>query len=513
MVVNEGSLLGAYFQQRAKGVLGNIQRVGMRSFRRSHLQQELESKEQEKATLINERAQLFVKWDEIRGMNPVAAPSDAGDNNALPTPVQHHQDIVDCLKRMEEKDALKKQKTITRKLINLNGGKIRLPQEHDKYINLTTYTPSPEEEDILKKGLNCHFISRPRPLNKRMEIEYLTETILKQESLGNTGLLVVYSVADEGGCVVYALARLVRPLRNTNHVNVDIQVTASLLDIKELLKWIKFHGFHLRKFCVEKGMMLISTCNAKDYLSALKYLPKLEKNAYEGVVSVHIDKKTPRTDTILHELARNEFTVVLDLYHDFKNPMAPTTSTDMLNVLFEKCRVEKYVGRMAGDLRLPKTLKTLWASVPDTSACIQLQNFLRGVHWLNSLCVCTNLNLDPEIKPLPGHFLTDSFCLYIPGVTSVEDILKATEIAIKIMPTTLFLGPDYLLFPQLNLTQDEEVNCFVSNMERLCDIYSIILPKSLKQSQKFIKKCQSLDIEWELPRYLGPSTIPNLDSW
>ncbi|XP_066989939.1 uncharacterized protein [Macrobrachium rosenbergii] len=291
-------------------------------------------------------------------------------------------------------------------------------------------------------------------------------------------------------------------LRDTSYVNADIKVTASLLDIKELLTWIRAHGFHLRKF------------SAEHYLLALKHLPKLKENAYEGVVSVCIDEMTRSTDTILHELAGDEFKVVLELYHDFKNPMAPRASTALLEVLFEKCRVEKYVGRMSGDLRLPQTLETLWASVPDTSACVQLQNFLKDRHQLYSFCVCVSLNVDPEkIRPSPGFYLKNIFCLYIPGVTSEEDVLKAAEIARKFVPIKGFLGPDFLLFPRLNLTQDKEVDCFVSNMKRLSDIKSIILPKSLKKSQKFNEKCQGLNIVWGMPCNLEASDLPDVDSW
>ncbi|XP_064091272.1 uncharacterized protein LOC135204971 [Macrobrachium nipponense] len=309
---------------------------------------------------------------------------------------------------------------------------------------------------------------------------------------------------------VNVLSHLLEPLKDASNVNIDIEVTTSLPDIQEILTWTTRHGFHLRKLNVENGKMLINTQNAKYYILPLKNLPKLEKNAYEGEVYVYIDEMTEVTDTILCELARNEFKVVLDLYHDFKNPMAPTTSTDVLNVLFEKCRVEKYVGRMSGDLRLPQTLYTLWASVPDNLAYFQLHRFLRPDRQLDALCVSVSLNLDPKkIIPLKNDLMYHlSVCF--PGVISEEDVLKATEIAMKFEPTSREL--DYLLFPRLNLTQDKEVICFVSNMRRLRVTEAIILPKSLKESKKFdsftrpkplirsqkklIKKDMSLNIEW-----------------
>lgn len=329
---------------------------------------------------------------------------------------------------------------------------------------------------------------------------------------------------------VLVLAQGLRPLQDASNINIDIQVKASLFEIQELLTLTRRHGFHLRKLSVGNGKMLINTHNAEYYILPLQNLPKLDRDAYEGEVSVYIDKMTQSTDTILHELARNEFKVILDLHHDFKNPTVPTASTDALNVLFEKCQVQKYVGRMSGDLRLPQTLETLWASVPDTSAYFKLQSFLlRGEHWLDSLCVCASLNLDPEkLRPLQsGLMYPPSLC--IPGVTSEEDVLKATKIALNFTPTTDFQELSYLLFPDLNLTQDQEVNCFESNMRRLRIRKSIILPTSLKKSQvfdslirpkphlkspvKIIKKVPSLSIECGIPGHVKPGTLPDVDSW
>ncbi|XP_064091412.1 uncharacterized protein LOC135205067 isoform X1 [Macrobrachium nipponense] len=206
--------------------------------------------------------------------------------------------------------------------------------------------------------------------------------------------------------------------------------------------------------------------------------------------------------------------------------MAPTTSTDALNVLFKKCRVERYVGRMSGDLRLPQTLDTLWASVPDTFAYFQLHRFLRPDRLLDALCVSVSLNLDPKkIIPLKNDLMYH-LSLCFPGVISEEDVLKATEIATKFATTREL---DYLLFPRLNLTQDKEVVCFVSNMRRLRVTEVIILPKSLKESKKFdsftrpkplvrsqkksIKKDTSLNIECGMPGHLRPGALPDVDSW
>ena len=68
-----------------------------------------------------------------------------------------------------------------RKLINLNGGKLRLPKLRRNYINLTEYEPSQDEEDLLQLGLNCHFADKPQPRQKRLEIEILMDSLLSLE--------------------------------------------------------------------------------------------------------------------------------------------------------------------------------------------------------------------------------------------------------------------------------------------------------------------------------------------
>ncbi|XP_076064957.1 uncharacterized protein LOC143038999 [Oratosquilla oratoria] len=65
----------------------------------------------------------------------------------------------------------------TRKLANLNGGPMRIPQPTEGYVNLTDYKPTPDEEELLRLGLNCHTMMKPRPFAKRLEIEVLLDQI------------------------------------------------------------------------------------------------------------------------------------------------------------------------------------------------------------------------------------------------------------------------------------------------------------------------------------------------
>ena len=89
--------------------------------------------------------------------------------------------IVDTLQRLQEEDKRKREETILRKLINLNGGKLRLPQHRQNYVNLTSYVPDHDEEAILQLGLNCHYADKPQPRQKRLEIEVLLDNLLSLE--------------------------------------------------------------------------------------------------------------------------------------------------------------------------------------------------------------------------------------------------------------------------------------------------------------------------------------------
>ena len=68
-----------------------------------------------------------------------------------------------------------------RKLIKLNGGKLRLPQQRQNYVNLTNYLPDQDEEALLQLGLNCHYADKPKPHQKRLEIEVLLDSLLSLE--------------------------------------------------------------------------------------------------------------------------------------------------------------------------------------------------------------------------------------------------------------------------------------------------------------------------------------------
>ncbi|XP_066940977.1 uncharacterized protein [Macrobrachium rosenbergii] len=122
-------------------------------------------------------------------------------------------------------------RTITKKLIALNGGKLRLLQEKEGYINLTSYTPTPEEDEILKMGLNSHYITRPRSLDKCLEIEYLMDNIRRQENLSNLRttdalqpLLLAEALTDRGNYKSNIIDRRLREAAKQLREREDITV-------------------------------------------------------------------------------------------------------------------------------------------------------------------------------------------------------------------------------------------------------------------------------------------------
>ncbi|XP_068250232.1 uncharacterized protein [Palaemon carinicauda] len=98
--------------------------------------------------------------------------------------LSYPNNIVHALQVLKERDLKKRMRTILRKLVTLNGGKPRIPEARQEYINISSYVPTPAQEQILKMGLNCHFITRPRPTDKRREMELLIDSILNLQERG-----------------------------------------------------------------------------------------------------------------------------------------------------------------------------------------------------------------------------------------------------------------------------------------------------------------------------------------
>ncbi|XP_068247027.1 uncharacterized protein [Palaemon carinicauda] len=98
--------------------------------------------------------------------------------------LNHSSVKLSALRILKKRDIQKRTRTILNKLINLNGGKLRIPHECQEYINISGYTLTPAQEQILKMGLNCHYVTRPRPTDKRLEVELLLDSILALQDRG-----------------------------------------------------------------------------------------------------------------------------------------------------------------------------------------------------------------------------------------------------------------------------------------------------------------------------------------
>ncbi|XP_076030866.1 uncharacterized protein LOC143019050 [Oratosquilla oratoria] len=73
---------------------------------------------------------------------------------------------------------------ILKKHIYLNHGPLYLRQHRDGYVNLTNYSPTPDQTKLLNLGLDCLVLKKPGPHQKRVEIEIHLKNIYAPEKLG-----------------------------------------------------------------------------------------------------------------------------------------------------------------------------------------------------------------------------------------------------------------------------------------------------------------------------------------
>ena len=140
-----------------------------RNFRRSLIVRQIHLKKDERVKLSNDLLDLHNQWSNL----PVFT---------------ERQPIKDALQNLKNQDLRKKEQVILRKLIRLNGGKLKIPRNQRRYINLTQYQPDAEEEDLLQMGLNCHYIDKYDLKKKRLEVEVLLDTLLSLENQGKVEL-------------------------------------------------------------------------------------------------------------------------------------------------------------------------------------------------------------------------------------------------------------------------------------------------------------------------------------
>ena len=102
--------------------------------------------------------------------------------NRIPNSDRHV--ILQEVQRITENDYKKKERGILSKISRLNGGCVKTPREIQAFVNLSEYEPTPDERKLLNLGLNCHYIKKPDPLKKRLEIEVLLDSVFRLESSG-----------------------------------------------------------------------------------------------------------------------------------------------------------------------------------------------------------------------------------------------------------------------------------------------------------------------------------------
>ena len=69
--------------------------------------------------------------------------------------------------------------TLQKKLNNLYKGHLLIPNNIDKFINLSDCNLTPQQKDFLNLGPNCHLFQGYTSINKNTEIEILYQNILK----------------------------------------------------------------------------------------------------------------------------------------------------------------------------------------------------------------------------------------------------------------------------------------------------------------------------------------------
>ena len=137
-----------------------------RRFRRELVERQVEDKKKVIYTLREELRSMEKEWNEA------------------PIPTDIKNQINRKLKEMEEQHRRGVESGIVRKLSRLYGDSIKLPRPPSGYVNLSDHTLTKDQEELLDMGLNCHFLTKPRPHRKRLEIEVLLDDIQHLEKSG-----------------------------------------------------------------------------------------------------------------------------------------------------------------------------------------------------------------------------------------------------------------------------------------------------------------------------------------
>lgn len=85
------------------------------------------------------------------------------------------------IKEQANRTAEKFRSSTINKLNKLYNGRVMMPQENKAYINLSAVQLTPDQEELLNLGLNCHVQSKFDILDKKTELETLFQDLVKKQ--------------------------------------------------------------------------------------------------------------------------------------------------------------------------------------------------------------------------------------------------------------------------------------------------------------------------------------------
>ena len=155
-----------------------------RNYRRNLVELQLQNKKDELQRLRQELNAAKEEWGS-RDVEPVL------------------RDSVDAaLRNLDDQHRSSAERCTLRKLVVLNGGNLKVARPKKGYINLSDVELSAAQEELLDLGLNCHILSKPRPHEKRLEIEVLLDDIQqleKKKTITTTGPALQAELLAEAG--------------------------------------------------------------------------------------------------------------------------------------------------------------------------------------------------------------------------------------------------------------------------------------------------------------------------
>ena len=89
--------------------------------------------------------------------------------------------IIDQVQRNAERIHQKTQATMLKKLQGIYGSTLLLPEQKQCYVHLSDRVLTPDEEEFLNMGLNCHVYSKFDNYKKKVELEVLYSDLLNLE--------------------------------------------------------------------------------------------------------------------------------------------------------------------------------------------------------------------------------------------------------------------------------------------------------------------------------------------